>query len=314
MDAARIAELFDLGARPVFSAEAVATGRLGAVRLLETADGRWAVKTPTGRWDLDDVGRTSAFQEAAQAHGVAAPRIRRTVDGAVVAVLDGRQVRVHEWLDLAPPDPLADPAQVGTVLGRLHTVPAGDPGDRQPWYEHPVGPAGWDGLVVDLQAAGAPFAGALAALRDELVALESWLGPPTTLRLCHRDLWADNLRRGPDGQLHVIDWDNSGAADPAEELAMVLFEYGRTDPARARALVDAYEAAGGPGRIRGPRQFGMLVAILGHIIELAGRNWLAAAPGSPEQADAEAWIRESLDDPHTRARLHELIGVAGRPS
>jgi Ser/Thr protein kinase RdoA (MazF antagonist) len=307
VDPARIAELFDLGAAPVLSAGPVATGKQGQVWQLETSDGRWAVKVPDRRWDVAEVLLTSAFQEAAHASGVPSPRIRRTLDGDVVTEVGGTQIRVYEWIDLREPDASLDPAEVGTVLARLHQVPGDDPGEEHWWYREPVGAAAWDVLVQDLHAAAAPFADALAALRDEFVALETWLGPPDQLRLCHRDLWADNVRSDPDGHIHVIDWDNCGAADPGQELAMVLFEYGRTDPGRARALVSAYEGAGGPGRIRRPGQFAMLVATLGHINQLAARTWLQAAPRSPEQADAEAWIRESLDDPHSRARLLELL-------
>ena len=41
------------------------------------------------------------------------------------------------------------------------------------------------------------------------------------------------------GGVCVIDWENSGPADPRQELACVLFEFGRADPGRARAIVDA---------------------------------------------------------------------------
>jgi Ser/Thr protein kinase RdoA (MazF antagonist) len=307
VEPARITELFDLGAAPVLSPGPVAAGKQGKVWLLETTDGRWAVKIPDRRWDLDELVDGFAFQEAAHAYGVPTPRIRRTVDGAVVDEIDGVQLRVYEWLDLRTPDALIDPAELGTVLARLHQVPADVPGAVHPWYREPVGAAAWDELVHELRAAGAPFAGELAALRDELVALESWLEPPAGVRFCHCDLWADNVRAGPGERLYVIDWDNSGAADPGQELAMALYEYGRTDPGRARAVISAYEAAGGPGRVREPGQFAMLIAMLGHINQLAARSWLQAAPGSPQRPDAEAWIRESLDDPHTRDRLLELL-------
>jgi len=206
---------------------------------------------------------------------------------------------------------MVDPAEVGCVVARLHQVPADGPGELHPWYQEPVGAAGWDALVQDLRVADAPFAAELAALRDELVALESWLVPPAGVRLCHRDLWADNVRSGPDGHLHVIDWDNCGAADPGQELGSAVFEFGRTDPGRARSLIAAYESAGGPGRVHGPGEFSMLIATLGHITELAARSWLRAAPGSAERADAQAWVRETLDDPHTRDRLLALLRAVG---
>ena len=46
----------------------------------------------------------------------------------------------------------------------------------------------------------------------------------------------------------VIDWENSGPGDPSQELGCVLFEFGRSDPGRARALVTAYRARAARGR------------------------------------------------------------------
>jgi thiamine kinase-like enzyme len=79
-----------------------------------------------------------------------------------------------------------------------------------PWYHEPIGAERWDHLVGQLAEAGAPFARQLAGLRDELVALESWIEPPEMLQTCHRDLWADNVLPTADGAVCVIDWENSG--------------------------------------------------------------------------------------------------------
>jgi thiamine kinase-like enzyme len=116
------------------------------------------------------------------------------------------------------------------------------------------------------------------------------------------------------GGLCVIDWENSGAADPSQELACVLFEFGRSDPGRARALVEAYQDAGGPGRVDRPGRFSMLVAQLGHITEMAASDWLEPGPRSPDRADAVAWISEVLDEPHTRASLQGLLDAAAGPA
>ena len=70
--------------------------------------------------------------------------------------------------------------------------------------------------------AGAPFAGRMADRLDELVALEGWIEPLRTRQTCHRDLWADNLLPSAGGGVCVIDWDNSGPADPSQELGCVL--------------------------------------------------------------------------------------------
>jgi thiamine kinase-like enzyme len=147
----------------------------------------------------------------------------------------------------------------------------------------------------------------LADLRDELVALESWIEPAHLRATCHRDLWADNLLGTADGGLCVIDWDDSGPADPSHELGYVLFEFARSDPGRVRELVTAYRDAGGPGTVSRRGHFSMLIAQLGHITELAAADWLQPNPRSPNRADSAAWISEVLDEPHTRELLESLL-------
>jgi Ser/Thr protein kinase RdoA (MazF antagonist) len=274
---------------------------------LDATDGSWAVKVAFAESSEDEARLSAEFQEAAYLAGVPTPQIRRTTDGCVFAHVDGRQVRVFEWVDLRAPDPGLDPALVGTVLARLHSVDIDDPRPLHPWYGEPVGAERWDEVVEQVRAGGAPFAGRLAELRDELVALESWIEPPGAVRTCHRDLWADNVLPTPGGGLCVVDWENSGSADPSQELACVLFEFGRSDAGRARALIGAYHDAGGPGQVDRPGHFSMLVAQLGHITEMAATDWLRPNPRSPSRADSTAWISEVLDDPHTRTRLRDLL-------
>jgi aminoglycoside phosphotransferase (APT) family kinase protein len=310
VDAVELARRFALGRAVKLSDGPVARGKQGVVWRLETTDGRWAVKVPFAASDEESMRPAAEFQEAAHAAGVPTPRVRRTPEGSLFATVAGTQVRVYEWVDLLAPDPGLDPAHVGEIVAALHRVPGGGSGLPHPWYREPVGAERWDELVARLRAAGAPFAARLAALRDELVALESWLEPPELLRMCHRDLWADNVLGTADGGVCVIDWENSGAADPAQELCCVLFEFARTDPGRARALTAAYRAAGGPARVHRRGQCTMLIAQLGHIAELAAQDWLEPTPRSPHRADSAAWISEILDEPHTRELLDTLVTAA----
>jgi Ser/Thr protein kinase RdoA (MazF antagonist) len=307
MRAAEIADRFGLGNAARLSDGPVARGKQGAVWRLHTGDGRWAVKVPFESEPPDEVRLSTAFQEAAYAAGVPTPQVRRAVDGSVFAAVDGHEVRVYEWVDLGGPDPMLDPELVGSVIAALHQVEFTEDGPVDPWFVDPVGAESWDELIKRLRAAGAPFAERLAALRDELVALESWIEPPASTRVCHRDLWADNVLPTADGGMCVIDWENSGPADQDQELGCVLFEYARTDQGRARAFVDAYEAAGGPAEVTRPGHFSMLIATLGHITEIAGNDWLVPNPRSPSRADSTAWISEVLDEPHTRDVLHGLL-------
>jgi aminoglycoside phosphotransferase (APT) family kinase protein len=309
VDAAGLARRFGLGRAARLSDGPVARGKQGLVWRLDTADGSWAVKVPFGLSSEDEARVATVFQEAACAADVPAPRVRRTTQGCVFAAIDGRQARVYEWIDLRAPDLRLDPARVGAVVAAMHRVPAPGLGPLDPWYHEPVGADRWDDLVRQLVQAGAPFAGRLADLRDELVALESWIEPPETLRICHRDLWADNVLPTADGGVCVIDWENSGPADPSQELGCVLFEFARADPGRARALTDAYRQAGGPATVSRRGHFSMLIAQLGHITELAATDWLQPNPRSPQRADSAAWIGEVLDEPHTRELLEAILAA-----
>jgi Ser/Thr protein kinase RdoA (MazF antagonist) len=311
MDAADLARRFALGGAARLSDGPVARGKQGLVWRLDTAAGSWAVKVPFHQCTEDGVRSSAAFQEAACAAGVPAPRVRRTTEGRVFATLDGRQVRVYEWVDLRAPDAMLDPGRVGAVVAAIHRVPATDPSPLDSWYHEPIGAERWDQLAGQLLQAGAPFARQLAGLRDELVALESWIEPPQMIQACHRDLWADNVLPTADGGLCVIDWENSGPADPNQELGCVLFEFGRTDPARARALAEAYRQAGGPAAVDRRGHFSMLIAQLGHITEMAATDWLTPNPRSPDRADSAAWIGEVLEEPHTRQLLDTILAAAG---
>jgi len=313
VDAVELADRFGLGSAPRLSDGPVAKGKQGAVWRLETVDGSWAVKVPFHPCDEDDAQVVTLFQEAAHTAGVPTPQVRRTVEGRVFLTTAGHQVRVYEWVDLSAPDPGLDPALVGSVVAAVHQVPVATLGTFDPWHREPVGATRWDELVEQLRRAGAPFAERLADLRDELVALESWIEPPDTVRTCHRDLWADNVLPTADGGVCVLDWENSGPADPSQELGYVLFEFARTDPGRVRALIDAYREAGGPGRVDRRGHFSMLIAQLGHITETASTDWLEPNVRSPDRAESAAWVAEVFDDPHTRERLDSLLAAASGP-
>jgi Ser/Thr protein kinase RdoA (MazF antagonist) len=310
MDAMELARRFGLGRARRLSDAPLARGKQGLVWRLETSDGSWAVKVPLQPPDEAEAEVTTSFQEAAYAAGVPTPLVRRTSEGRVFATIEDTQVRVYEWVDLMPPDSLLDPALVGAVVAAIHRVGATDLSPLDPWYHEPLGAERWDHLVGQLRAAGAPFAGQLADLRDEFVALESWIEPPQMIQTCHRDLWADNVRPTVEGGVCVIDWEDCGPADPSQELGCVLFEFARGDPGRARALTDAYRQAGGPAIVNRRGHFSMLIAQLGHINETAGTDWLTPNPRSPERADSAAWIGESLNEPHTRELLECILSAS----
>jgi Ser/Thr protein kinase RdoA (MazF antagonist) len=310
VDAADLAARFGLGTRARLSDGPVARGKQGVVWRLDTADGSWAVNVPLFESSEEEVGPAAAFHEAAHAAGVPTPQIRRTTEGHVFATVGGNQVRLYEWVDLRAPDSGLDPALVGATVATIHRVSVADPSPLDPWYHEPIGADRWDDLVEQLSTAGAPFARGLADLRDELVALESWIEPPETVQTCHRDLWADNVLPTANGGVCVIDWEDSGPADPSHELGCVLFEFARSDAGRVRALVGAYREAGGLAAVTRRGHFSMLIAQLGHISEAAATDWLTPNPRSPERTDAAAWIGETLKEPHRRELLDAIVTAA----
>ncbi len=305
-------DAFALGTGGRLSEGPVARGRLGAIWRLETDEGTWAVKQieddPTPD-EMTEIVEGAAFEEAAVAAGIAAPPIRRTLAGEVIAAVDDVRVRVHGWVDLEEPDLGLETGAIGGLVGRLHQVPFRGSVGTDPWYTEPVSEDRWVTIVHSLSERRAPFADELGALVPELGALARLAtSEPGDLRTCHRDLWADNVRRTPGGGLCVFDFDNAGLADPSGELAAVLVEYAGTDGERGAAIQDAYAAAGGPGRVRSPADFTMPIAQLGHIVEEACRRWLAAT-SDEDRADNEAWAREFLDRPLTMAQIEALLSA-----
>jgi Ser/Thr protein kinase RdoA (MazF antagonist) len=303
-------ETFGLGSTGRLSAGPVAEGRAGSIWRLDTELGGWVVKPEAGDRGPEGLAaleETTAFQEAARRDGVPTPKVRRTRTGEVVADLGGVRVTVLSWENLLGADRDLDPVALGRLLARLHQVDYAGTLGLHPWYSDPVGATTWAALVDGLRARRAPFADEIAVLVPEFVGMESLLGrPPRSVRISHRDLWADNLRATADGGLCLIDFDDAGLADPSQELALILVEFAGDDAARARVVREAYAEAGGPGRVLGPADFAMPVAALCHILEAGCRQWLAATTDDA-RADNEGWVREFLERPLTRDAIERLL-------
>jgi Ser/Thr protein kinase RdoA (MazF antagonist) len=308
--AAETAARFGLGEVTSFAGP-VARGRVGEIWRLDTSRGSYAVKTWRERPDVAEVDADTALQEHFLGAGVPLPAPVRTTDGAVLAEVGGVPLRVHTWVDVLPEDRGLDPTAVGGLLALLHRSAPTVPGPVDPWFTEPVGAAGWSELVAALGTAGAPFAARLGALVPALLDAEALMDDrPRGLVACHRDLWADNLRATPAGGLMALDWENAGAAEPAQELAQLVLEFGRGDPGRWQALHAAYAGAGGPARLREPRDFTLLLAVQGQIVRVGCRRWLAATTDE-DRADNEAWVAEFLDEPFTRDTVTAVLDAVG---
>ena len=307
--AAQVSDRFDLGPDARLEVEA-ARGEQGQVRRLLTARGTFAVKEsfgPLDAIDADDAQRTAEFQVSCHDAGAPCPRPLPDTAGRFLADIGGLPIRVQTWVDIDDPDPMLDPEVVGAALARLHAVTLSATGPPHWWGTAPVGATEWRALVKAAKGAGAPFAQRLAALVPNLLAMEELLTPMAAVQWCHLDLWADNLRGTPDGAACIVDFDNAGPGDPTRELAMVLFEFARTGAERVRALVSAYEAAGGPARVTRAEDFGLTIAQLHHIGRYQVLGWLNAR--DPEaRARAHAGVAEFVDEPFVRGDVERLLG------
>jgi Ser/Thr protein kinase RdoA (MazF antagonist) len=316
-DVGALLDAFGLGASGTISDGPVASGRLGSIWRLDTDRGSWAVKQVRDPSDdeLTELLEGAAFQEAGGAAGIVTPAVRRTTGGAIIADLGDVRARVHAWVEIDPPRLDLAPEALGRLLAGLHQVPFTGSIGLDAWYAEPVGAQRWAEILAQLRERRAPFADDLNALLPEMLATEALLGgrqsPNRMLRTCHRDLWADNVRRTAAGDLCVFDFDNAGHADPSQELAAVLVEYAGVDTARARAITSAYEDAGGPGRLADPEDFRMPIAQLHHIVEEGCRRWLLA-PTDEARRDNEGWVREFLDRPLTRDVIASLLSATPR--
>jgi Ser/Thr protein kinase RdoA (MazF antagonist) len=303
--AARVADRFDLGPDARLEGEA-ARGEQGRVHRLVTPRGTFAVKESFREVDGDEAQLSAEFQARCHDGGASCPRPLPDVDGRFLSNVGGEAIRVQTWVDIADPDPLLDPAAVGAELAALHRIVVQTDETPHPWGTEPVGAAEWRTLVEASHGAGAPFAEQLAALVPALLEAELLLTPMAGVQWCHLDLWADNVRGTPEGRACVIDFDNAGPGDPSRELAMVLFEFARTERARLAALVTAYESGGGTGRVCAAEDFGLTIAQLHHIARYQILGWLAA--DDPEaRAHAHAGVREFVDDPLLVPEVERLV-------
>lgn len=304
-DGQLIVDEFGLGSHGVLEGP-VARGEVGQVWRLTTPDGMFAIKEPFKAPKESATDDEAIFQELGIAAGVPAPRIVRTQAGRVLAHVRGVAIRVYEWVDLYAPDRNLDPVAVADAVAQLHRVAYSGRNGLDPWYTDPIGEDRWRSLVVDLVEAGAPFAETLGERLDELIALERWIETPTEVRTCHRDLFADNVLATATGGVCIIDWENSGMADPSQELAVVLFEFAGHDARRGRDIYSTYRDRGGPGVVDRHESFSMCIAQLGHIGYHSARRWLVD-PRAVERDRNAARVEEFLDDGITRSRIEMLL-------
>ncbi|WP_203706704.1 phosphotransferase [Asanoa iriomotensis] len=280
---------------PVYAAR----GELGRIWRLDTEGGTWAVKEALVPVLEADAAADVAFQLAVAATGVPLPSPVRTTDGQVTVRGPDAVLRVYEWVDLDPAAPDPSAADLGDLLARLHRVRHPARGPVGEWFAAPLGPARWTALAAKAAKANAEWAGPLDEHLPELIALDALVRPPdpAKVRTCHRDLNADNVRRATGGHLVVLDWENSGPAQPEREFAALLWEVGDAAPAAARAY-------GGPPPER--EHFSTAIAVQGHLLEFYGTRALDPTSPAEDRDRATARLDAMLARPLTEKAIAEL--------
>ncbi|GIF62015.1 hypothetical protein Ais01nite_00500 [Asanoa ishikariensis] len=279
---------------PVYAAR----GELGRIWRLDTARGSWAVKEALVPVAEEDAEADVAYQLAAAAAGVPLPRPVHTLDGRVTVSGPGAVLRVYEWVDLDLSAGEPTPAELGAMLARLHTVAHPARGPVVSWFADPLGEAAWHELAAS--AAGAPWEAALSVHLADLVALDALVRPPDPARVttCHRDFHGENVRRTADGPLVVLDWENSGPAQPERELAGLLWDLGE-------GAAEAAAAYG--GAVLEPADFSMAIVVQGHLLQFYGRRALDEAESRENRSRSEARLAAMLARPLTPAAVDALL-------
>ena len=293
-------------------------GALGQIWRVDADGGRYALKElffeePTEAAmaaELLLVGR-------AVAAGVRAPQSRPDRTGRYLLPGPSGCLRLYDWVETQPLDLTAvrTPVELGELLAALHrcapvvgTEPGGEPPSR--WYDR----APERSAFTTALASGAPWVPRLADRLAELPRLTGIVAPVdgSRLRLCHRDLHPGNVRSDGAGALVVLDWDDLGPADPARELARLLFDWwcdSTLDQAAMRATYGAYLRAGGPARITELADFTMLVASRLNFLKIQLDLALDGDAAAEHRAWAEAEIDEALRILPTPRQLAEVLDL-----
>jgi hypothetical protein len=269
----------------------VARGAMGAVNRLRTrlngAVRDWTVKRSYwNHYAEPAIEEEVTFTRACAEAGVVAPQsLRRIADGAFVTAVDdqtgGSQYRVLEWVDGVAGGSGHErtiPALMGW-LARIHTLALstyGKPVD--PWFIRIS--YDWGALAVRLEARAPEIARLLREHRAELDELTGLVNrtPEARTIWCHTDIGASNLIWSAGGPV-LIDWENSGALVPRQELGLLIRSLGDD----GRRAYDAYLAANGPERISTLGDLTTSVAV--HLNYLGVQAELLLDDEHPEQHD-----------------------------
>jgi Ser/Thr protein kinase RdoA (MazF antagonist) len=330
-----VAEAFGLGA-PTGPLVAIASGPSAVHRSwrLSTKRGRFAVKV----FDQDLSGSSAAALEgpvrlelAAFAAGVPMPRPYLATTGAGVAEVAGLgprplPVRVHEWVEGTTPTapaPMGLAADLGVALARIHGLGVGcDEGAQvDPWYRAAHGAEHWQVLIGQAERAGCEWIGRLRAALPLLAEVEALVAARTAesvpLLVTHSDLVPGNVVVSVQGRVWIVDWDDAGPWNAAEEVAAAVVSWsssvaGEPDERAALALVEGYRTGGGGLEGSSPTVLAGSLSAVANWLELNVRRSLDQAADRRLRRRAEAEVAGALAELSWRlarlGRWAELLG------
>jgi hypothetical protein len=283
---------------------------------LDTATGRWAVRTVDGAYPPTDGEPDVALQEAAARAGVVLPRPVRSVTGRVIEEVHGHRWRAYGWSHSGPP--LSAPvsavscAGIGRILATVHGL--GLPADRIcGWHSVRLNPVGWADLAAKAEASGAGWAPLLDDASDTLANLDRLSSAhgavPGTPVFTHNSLIPGNVRLGARGALVVTGWEHAAGQPPGWELCEALVHWvvdpnGGVNEVGARALLHGYrEVAGDLPPISEAMFRGTATSLANYV---AGQVEQALAGADPEHDRSIRHLLTHLPGPSAFATLIRL--------
>jgi Ser/Thr protein kinase RdoA (MazF antagonist) len=307
-----VAEAFGLGT-PTGPLVAIASGPSGVHRSwrLSASRGRFAVKAFDQDLSADSAAALEGpvrLESAAFAAGVPMPRPCLAVaTGAGVAEVAGLGpqpllVRVHEWVEGTTPTAPASmglAADLGAALARIHGlgVDCDEGAQVDPWYRAAHGAGHWQALAEQGERAGYGWArrlrDALPLVAEVEALVAARTAEPIPLLVTHSDLVPGNVVMSVQGRVWIVDWDDAGPWNAAEEVAAAVVSWssgvaGEPSERAALALVEGYRAAGGGLEGRSPTVLAGSLSAVANWLELNLRRSLDRAADRPFRQRAEA--------------------------